>query len=74
MKPLLQVNNLRKTFAVSSGLINKKVTEVCAVDNLSFSIPERNTLAIIGESGCGKSTTAKCVLRLHEPTSGEIFF
>jgi len=74
MKPLLQVNNLKKTFTISSGAFKKKVTEVHAVDDLSFHINERDTLAIIGESGCGKSTTAKCVLRLHEPTSGEVIF
>ena len=74
MKPLLEVKNLNKTYASSSGLIKKNVNELRAVEDLSFVLNERDTLAIVGESGCGKSTTAKCIIRLIEPTCGEVIF
>lgn len=74
MSSLLTVRGLHKTYTSSSGMIQKTVTEVRAVEDVSFEIAHRDTLAIVGESGCGKSTTAKCVIRLIEPTAGEIFF
>ena len=64
---LLQVRNLVKYFDTPSGKLH-------AVDDISFSIEKGKTLGIVGESGCGKSTTGRCVLRLHEPTSGEVIF
>lgn len=64
---LLQVKNLVKYFRTKSGLLH-------AVDDISFDIEKGKTLGIVGESGCGKSTTGRCVLRLHEPTSGEVIF
>ena len=74
MSTLLQVRNLRKVFTSTSGMIKRTVTEVRAVDDVSFTVNAHDTMAIVGESGCGKSTTAKCILRLYQPTSGEIDF
>lgn len=68
--PLIQVNDLLKDFA--SGLLNKQHTT--AVDDVSFSIEKGETLGLIGPSGCGKTTVGRLVLRLIEPTSGQIFF
>jgi peptide/nickel transport system ATP-binding protein len=71
--PLLQVHDLKKHFPVTEGLLWTKVVGwVKAVDGISFSVPEGETLAIVGESGCGKTTTAKLILRLEEPTSGQV--
>lgn len=74
MSALLEVRNLQKTFVNTKGIINKKTTQVFAVDDVSFSIAPHATMAIVGESGCGKSTTAKCINRLLEPTAGQIIF
>ena len=74
MKPLLEVKNLQKTFVSTQGIIHKKTTQVHAVDDVSFTIAPKGTMAIVGESGCGKSTTAKCINRLLEPTGGDIIF
>jgi oligopeptide/dipeptide ABC transporter ATP-binding protein len=72
--PVLEVRDLKKHFPVVRGVIMKKVVgQVQAVDGISFSIPQGQTLAIVGESGCGKTTTAKLVLRLEEPTSGQVY-
>ena len=72
--PVLQVRGLKKHFPVTQGFIWKKVIGwVQAVDGIDFSIAPRQTLAIVGESGCGKTTTAKLVLRLEEPTAGNVF-
>lgn len=65
--PLLEVKNLKKYFNVSQGLLH-------AVDDVSFSIDAGQTLGIVGESGCGKTTTGRVILRLEEPTSGDILF
>jgi oligopeptide/dipeptide ABC transporter ATP-binding protein len=71
--PVLQVQALKKYFAVTQGLLWTKVLGwVKAVDGLTFSVPQGETLAIVGESGCGKTTTAKLVLRLEEPTEGQV--
>ncbi len=70
--PLLEVVNLKKYFPVKKGLLQRTVGQVYAVDDVSFSIGPGETLGMVGESGCGKSTVARTVLRLIEPTSGEI--
>ena len=71
--PVLRVQELKKHFAVTQGLVWTKVVGwVKAVDGISFSVPQGETLAIVGESGCGKTTTAKLILRLEEPTEGHV--
>ncbi len=72
---LLEVRNLKKYFPVTEGLVfQKTVGHVKAVDGVSFSIGKGETLGLVGESGCGKTTTGRCVLQLDRPTSGEIVF
>jgi oligopeptide transport system ATP-binding protein len=71
---LLSVRNLRKHFAVRGGVFSREVERVHAVDGVSFDIAPGETLGLVGESGCGKSTTGRCILRLIEPSSGEIWF
>jgi oligopeptide transport system ATP-binding protein len=74
MKELLKVNNLKKYFPITGGLFSKTIGYVKAVDDISFNINEGETLSLVGESGSGKTTTGKTILKLHEPTSGEILF
>src|SRR5262245_44241006 len=69
---LLEAENLVKHFPVGGGLFRGSVGAVRAVDGVSFSIEPGQTLGLVGESGCGKSTTAKLVLRLEEPTAGAL--
>jgi peptide/nickel transport system ATP-binding protein len=73
-QPLLLVSNLRKHFPVRGGLLNRQVATVQAVDDVSFSLRKGETLGIVGESGCGKSTTARLPMRLIEPDRGEMVF
>ena len=74
-EPLLRVNDLSKHFAVERRhLLARASTSVHAVDGVSFDIGTGETLGLVGESGCGKSTTGRCILRLIEPTSGEVWF
>jgi oligopeptide/dipeptide ABC transporter ATP-binding protein len=70
--PVLDVRNLKKHFPVRKGLLRKTTGHVYAVDGVSFSIERGQTLGLVGESGCGKSTVARAVIRLIEPTSGEV--
>jgi oligopeptide/dipeptide ABC transporter ATP-binding protein len=70
----VQVKNLVKHFAQRTGFLRRKPRVVRAVDGVSFEIPRRRTLGLVGESGCGKTTIGRCLLRLVEPTSGEIYF
>src|SRR5512144_1968004 len=72
--PLLRVKNLKKYFPIRGGLFSREVARVHAVDDVSFDIMKGETLGLVGESGCGKSTTGRCILRLIEPSMGEIWF
>jgi peptide/nickel transport system ATP-binding protein len=73
-QPLLRVENLKKYFPIRGGLLNQTVATVQAVDDISFSVRKGETLGIVGESGCGKSTTARLLMRLIEPDAGSIVF
>lgn len=73
-KVILEVNNLKKYFPLGKGKLNKKKGYVKAVDGVSFKLYEGETLGLVGESGCGKSTLGRAIIRLHEPTEGEVIF
>jgi oligopeptide transport system ATP-binding protein len=72
--PLVRVVDLVKNFPVKGGLLGREVDQVHAVAGVSFELQRGETLGLVGESGCGKSTTGRCLLRLIEPTSGEVWF
>ncbi|RYL88937.1 dipeptide ABC transporter ATP-binding protein [Sporolactobacillus sp. THM7-4] len=72
--PLLKVENLKKYYPVKNGILGKVTETVRAVDGVSFSVNEGETLGIVGESGCGKSTTGRMIMRLIEPTEGKVTF
>lgn len=71
---LLDVKNLRKFFPIRRGFLQKVVGHVRAVDDVTFYIDQGETLSLVGESGCGKTTTARCILRAIDPTAGQILF
>ncbi len=73
-KPLLSIRNLKKHYPIYGGLLFRKVATVYAVDGISFEVNPGETFGLVGESGCGKSTLTKAILRLDEPTDGEIIF
>ena len=72
--PLLEVRNLRKYFPIQKGFFKKTIGNVRAVDDVSFFVEEGETLGLVGESGCGKTTTSRCVVRALAPSSGEMLF
>ena len=72
--PILEVTNLKKHFPIQKGLFKKIVGNVRAVDGVDFKINKGETVSLVGESGCGKTTTARCIMRALDPTSGEIKF
>jgi peptide/nickel transport system ATP-binding protein len=72
--PLLEVKQLQKFFPIKRGFLRKHVGDIRAVDDVSFDVRRGETLALVGESGCGKTTTARCVLRAYTPSSGQILF
>ena len=72
--PVLEVRDLRKFYPIQRGLLGRVVGQVRAVDDVSFTIDRGETLSLVGESGCGKTTTSRCILRAIAPTAGEIRF
>ena len=74
IEPLLEVSNLKKYFPIKRGFLKRVVGYVKAVDDVSFYVNEGETLGLVGESGCGKTTTGRCILRAIDATSGQIWF
>ncbi|MCW2845005.1 MAG: oligopeptide/dipeptide transporter, ATPase subunit, partial [Nocardioides sp.] len=74
-EPVIEVENLKMYFPVkSSGVIRRTIGHVQAVDGISFQVPKGGSLGLVGESGCGKSTTGRLITRLYKPTGGQMFF
>lgn len=73
-KPLLEVRNLKKYFPIQQGILRRTRGFVKAVDDVSFTIGAGETLGLVGESGCGKTTTGRCIARVYQPTAGDILF
>ena len=71
---ILQVEDLKMYFPVTRGLLRRKVADIKAVDGVTFNLKRGETLGFVGESGCGKTTVGRCILRLYKPTSGQIQF
>src|SRR3977135_2220816 len=72
MPPLIEVTDLKKHFPIRKGVLGRTVGNVLAGEGVSFTTNEAETLGLVGESGCGKTTVGRAILRLIEPTSGEI--
>ncbi len=71
---LLQVNGLKKYFPIQKGLLRRVIGYVKAVDDVSLYVREGETLGLVGESGCGKTTASRSIIRLYEPTAGQVLF
>jgi peptide/nickel transport system ATP-binding protein len=71
---IVEIMNLKMYFPITRGILRRKVGDIKAVDDVSFVIKEHETLGLVGESGCGKTTIGRCLLRLYRPTSGHILF
>jgi peptide/nickel transport system ATP-binding protein len=71
---ILEIKHLKMYFPVTKGLLRRKVADVKAVDDISFTITKGQTLGLVGESGCGKTTVGRCILRVYKPTDGQIIF
>lgn len=71
---IVAVKNLKMYFPIMQGIFRRKVGDIKAIDDISFEIKKHETLGLVGESGCGKTTTGRCILRLYKPTSGSILF
>ncbi len=72
--PIVEVKNLKMYFPVTRGLLKRKVADVKAVDDISFKIYRGETLGLVGESGSGKTTTGRCILRMYQPSGGQVIF
>jgi len=73
-EPLLRVKNLVKQFPIKGGLLSREVARVHAIDGVSFDLAQGETLGLVGESGCGKSTTGRLLVQLPPPTSGQVVY
>ena len=73
-KPLLEVRDLKKYFPIVRGFMRRVAGYVKAVDGVTFTVQEGKTMGLVGESGCGKTTTGRCILRAIQPTGGDIMF
>jgi len=73
-RTILEIRNLKKHFPITQGFMRRVVGHVKAVDGVTFTVPQGKTVGLVGESGCGKTTTGRCILRAVEPTAGEIIF
>jgi oligopeptide/dipeptide ABC transporter ATP-binding protein len=71
---VIEIKNLKMYFPITRGLLRRKVGEIKAVDDVSFAIRKNETFGLVGESGCGKTTTGRCIIRLYRPSSGSILF
>jgi peptide/nickel transport system ATP-binding protein len=74
VEKIVEVKNLKMYFPITRGIFRRRIGDIKAIDDISFEIRKNETLGLVGESGCGKTTTGRCILRLYQPTSGSIIF